>query len=262
MSVTKRLVRLYPDPFREHWGTGLEAEAQDGGWRSWPNLLIGVLDMWLHPTVWPARSPAQRRGRAAVLAIAVALAGWLAEHAAAEQHSLHLPGLLRIGEMNLDVFDAVTLLGLALVAPRPRLSFGAAAAMLRQAVRRLAVPVLLGAGVVVTVHAGVGTSVPLALRLGVLGCWWIALALGAVQLCQVVAGFGADLTVPPHRGRLRLGVGILAGMFILTGAVVLGTSMVRGVPDTLSVATGAGLLVLASVCGWTLRDLRQLPATG
>lgn len=189
------------------------------------------------------------------MAIAVTLAGWLVEHAVVEQLGLRLPSILRSWGLPSYAFDILTLFGLALVAPRPRLTFGAATTMLRQAVRRLAVPVLLGAGVVVTVHARVGTDLPLPLRLCVLGCWWIALTLSAFQLCQVVAGLGTDVTVPPRPCRLRLGIGILAAKLTMAGAVVVGSSVAGGLPDTLSPAAGAGLLLLASACAWTLRDL-------
>jgi hypothetical protein len=47
VNVARILVSLYPRPFKEHWGAALEGDAQTAGWRSWPNVLVSLLDMWI-----------------------------------------------------------------------------------------------------------------------------------------------------------------------------------------------------------------------
>jgi hypothetical protein len=84
VNTAQRLVRLYPDPFRERWGSAMEIEVRTTGWRSWPKLAVSIADMWLHPTVWPADSRAQRQLRAVTMAITSAAACWFLTHAVTE----------------------------------------------------------------------------------------------------------------------------------------------------------------------------------
>ncbi|MFF3069887.1 hypothetical protein ACFVSN_00710 [Kitasatospora sp. NPDC057904] len=257
MSVVARgLVRLYPDAFRERWGSMVEDEARGAGWKSWPNLAVGIADMWLHPAVWPADSPAQRQRRVATMGITVALAAWFLGHLAAEQAD-SLPAV-GVREAVMQGCTTLLLLGIALVAPRPRPTPGAAITLLGWAVRRLAAPTLLGTAVVILVHSGVDADAsPPTLRTAVLAAWWIALGLGAVQIPRIFTGVGADAVVPPGTGRLRAGVWTLAGASATGGATILGVSL-TGL-HLLGVGIGAGLLLLTGVCAGTLRDLRDLP---
>ena len=117
MSATTWIVRLYPAPLRERWGPDLEGEAGAGGLRRLPDLLIGALDMWAHPVVWPADTPAQRRRRATVLAFVVGLGGWLIGHLAVQE--LDLPATMT-HSWSLDLSDVLLLAGLLLVTPLPR----------------------------------------------------------------------------------------------------------------------------------------------
>ncbi|WP_439654436.1 hypothetical protein, partial [Streptacidiphilus neutrinimicus] len=156
MSVPERLVRLYPAAVRERWGEGLVDDARAGGWRAWPDLLRGVADMWLHPVVWPAESRAQRLGRATTLGVAVALFTLLLGHAAGEQGAplASAPG----GPWLVRLCGALVLGGAVLAAPRPTLSRAAASALLRRAVRLLAVPVLSAAAVVALARVDTGPA--------------------------------------------------------------------------------------------------------
>ncbi|MGA5822446.1 hypothetical protein ACPC54_31850 [Kitasatospora sp. NPDC094028] len=258
MSVIARsLVRLYPDAFRERWGAMVEDEARGAGWKSWPNLLAGIADMWLHPALWPADSPAQRQRRVATMGITVALAAWFLNHLAAEQADA-LPSTAA------DARTAIThgstlllLLGLALVAPRPRPTVEAALLLLRWALRRLALPTAVGTAVVLVVHSGIDTAPP-TLRVAVLAGWWIALALGAIQIPRIFTGVGAEAVVPPPTRRLRAGVWTLAAASATGGAALLGSAVTDGL-HPLAAAVGLGLLLLTAVCTGTLRDLRDLP---
>ncbi len=116
MSTITWLVRLYPASLRERWGAGLEDEVNAGGWRRLPNLLLGLLDMWAHPVVWPTNSAARRRRRAAVLAFVLGLCGWLIGHVAVEDAML--PTSLT-HSWSLYLSDGLVLAELILAVPRP-----------------------------------------------------------------------------------------------------------------------------------------------
>ncbi len=260
MNAAQRLVRLYPDSFRERWGPALETEVAATGWRSWPNLAVNIADMWLHPAIWPADSRAQRHHRAATMAITTTAAWWFLTHVATEVDSSLSTAVGRAWPMTACTF--LMLFGLVLVAPRPRLTPQAAAAVLRRVVSGFTAPVVLGAVVVVGVHAGVYNAAPTLLRPALLACWWTALALGAIQCCRFVAGLGTRTVVPPRPGRLRLGLLTLATAGTLSGPILLKASVSGGHLDLLSAVSGTGLLVLTSAFLGTLRDIRDLPAAG
>jgi hypothetical protein len=258
--VARALVRLYPGAFRERWGAMVEEEARGAGWKSWPNLLVGIADMWLHPAVWPADTPAQRRRRVATMGITVAITAWFLGHLAAEQ-----AGPLPADGLRSWVTRACTtllLIGLALVAPRPRPTLAAARTLAAWTLRRLAAPTALGTAVVVLVHSGIdaGASPP-TLRTALLAAWWIALGLGAVQITRIFTGAGAEAVVPPSTGRLRAGVRVLAAASTTGGATVLGISLGASGLHPLGTAVGLGLLLLTAVCAGTLRDLHDLPTS-
>ncbi|MBP0449237.1 hypothetical protein J5Y04_06700 [Kitasatospora sp. RG8] len=151
------------------------------------------------------------------------------------------------------------LLGIALIAPRPRPTLSAAITLPGWALRRLAGPTVLGAAVVVLVHGGFDADAsPPTLRTAVLTAWWIALGLGAIQIPRIFTGVGADAVVPPGTGRLRAGVWTLAGASATGGATILGPSVTGDGFHPLGVGIGVGLLLLTAVCAGTLRDLRDL----
>lgn len=252
MSTTRALARLYPLPLRERWGAALEADAEHAGWRAWPSLLAGLADMWLHPAVWPARSRAERRRRAAVLAVSVTAAAWFAGHVATEFYAV--PRGARV----LNACALLTMAGLALVGPFPRPTAAAAITVARRAVRYLAVPAVLGGAVVALVHVGPHVTGPL--RPAALVCWWLAQSLGAVQTCRLVSSLGLDVAVPPQSWRLRLGMAALAAATAVTGAVLAVVFVTARAPHTLPALAGVGLLLLAPAFIGTLRDLRDLPA--
>jgi hypothetical protein len=255
VTIHRSLVRLYPAAFRDRWGPALEDDARAAGWKGWPGLLAGIADMWLHPAIWPADSRAQRLGRVAVLGItATALGGLLARAAAARGSLLGaVPGVAWAQWPCLGLF----VLGLGLVAPLPRLSWSAAAALLGRAVRRLAVPVLLGVAMVTVarrdtaaVASGFGH------RLALVGYWGL-LVVGAVQACRVVAGLGSSVLAAPRPWRLRLGIGSLLAASVLTAAVVLGAGLAHRQVDGPAVGAGVGLVLLAWALAAALRDLRD-----
>ncbi|WP_031071695.1 hypothetical protein [Streptomyces sp. NRRL WC-3742] len=256
--VTRSLVRLYPDAFRERWGSMVEDEARGAGWKSWPNLIVGIVDMWLHPAVWPADSPAQGQRRVATMGITIALAAWFLGHLAAEQVGPLPANGVRNGVMH--GCTTLLLLGIALVAPRPRPTPAAAITLSGWAVRRLALPTLLGTAVVVLVHSGVDADAsPPTLRTAVLAAWWIALGLGAIQIPRIFTGVGADAVVPPGNSRLRAGVWSLAAASATGGATILAVSLAGDGLHLLGAGIGVGLLLLTGVCAGTLRDLHDLP---
>ncbi len=255
MSVTGGFVKLYPGPFRDRWGPALEIEARSAGWRSWPNLIVHMLDMWLHPAVWPAESRAQRRGRASVMAITTAALSWFLAHVAAETES-PLNAAARGSVMS--GCAVAMLVGLVLVAPRPRLTRPAATTVLRQAARRLSVPAVLGA-VVVGVHDAAAAATP-PVRAIVLVCWWSALTLGAIQICRMVGDLDADVVEPPRPGRLRVGIWLLIANTAVTGAIIVGISTTGGRRDLTWSAVGAAVILLTLAFAATLRDLRQVSA--
>ncbi|KAA2255931.1 hypothetical protein F0L68_27465 [Solihabitans fulvus] len=258
MTIAGRLVRLYPASFRDRWGHAVATESAATGWRSWPNLAASIVDLWLHPAIWPAESRAQRRGRAAVLAAAVAAAVWYLAHLAQELDTPLHAGAARSAA--LSGCGGLTLVGLLLVAPRPRLTITAARTALHRLAGKLAVPVVLGAAVVAAAHRDPGL-IAAPLRLVLLGCWWLALALAAIQGCRAVAGLGADVLAPPRAGRLRLGIWALAAAAVIAGSVILGFAVSGAELDPLAAAVGAGLLLLTWAFVGTLRDLRDVAAT-
>jgi hypothetical protein len=256
VNGAQRLIRLYPGSFRERWGPAMEAEVQGAGWRSWPNLAMGIAGMWLHPVIWPADSRTQRQRRAATMAISVAAASWLLAYASMELDTPLSGRVARAWPMT--ACTGLMFLGFLLVLPRPRLTLDAVSTVLRRAARRFTAPAILGAGVVAGVRTDVYAVAPALLRPALIICWWTALALGAVQACRVVAGLGAGVVVAPQPGRLRLGMWTLAVAGAVAGSILLSVSVTSGHLDLWSAAPGIGLLVLPSAFAGTLRDIRRV----
>jgi hypothetical protein len=256
VNGAQRLIRLYPGSFRERWGPAMEAEVQGAGWRSWPNLAMGIAGMWLHPVIWPADSRTQRQRRAAMMAISVAAASWLLAYAAMELDTPLSGRVARAWPMT--ACTGLMFLGFLLVLPRPRLTLDAVSTVLRRAARRFIAPAILGAGVVAGVRTGVYDVAPALLRPALVICWWTTLALGAVQACRVVADLGAGVVVAPHPGRLRAGMWTLAVAGTVAGSILLSVSVTSGHLDLWSAAPGMGLLVLPSAFAGTLRDIRRV----
>ncbi|MCW2917428.1 MAG: hypothetical protein JWN52_5496 [Actinomycetia bacterium] len=247
MSHARILVRMYPESFKNRWGPDLEAEILHAGWRSWPNTVVGIADTWLHPAIWPARSHAQRQLRMTTMAITLTATCWFISHLVTE---LDAPLSREVGHSQLlSMGTNLMMVGLLLVAPRPRLMAGVTAAVLRGAARRFAVPLTLSAAVAIAAHAGVNATTPALLRSCLLACWWTALALGAVQTCRIATDLGAQLIAPPQPWRLRAGTSILALGSAMTAANVLGFSFT---PAADLPATLAGLALLALVPAFTV----------
>jgi hypothetical protein len=247
------IVRLYPVAFRQRWGDELEAELRAVGWRAWPGLVVGILDMWLRPALWPAESREVRRTRVAAMAIAVTVAGWLVAHLTTEQGSA---GYARV----LDGCALGVVLGLGLAAPRPRLSRQAFSAVLRHAVHRLAAPAILGAVVLIAVHSGLADLASLPVRVVVLTGWWTTWALGVVQSCRILVHLEPELFLPPRPVRSQWAVGVLAAATAVAAATTLVFATAGAHSPALATVTGFGLLGSTAVVAAALHDLRHLPA--
>lgn len=242
MTMTGALLRLYPGAFRERWGDDLRAEAEGAGWRSWPNLIAGALDMWLHPAVWPASWPAQRASRSSAMAMLVTIACWLVAHFTTEAGA-------RGYTIALNVAATMLIIGLALLAPLPRPR--ALGPLLGRSLRRLALPVLLAAAAVIAANT---TSAPTEwLRVLVLAAWWGSWVLGVIAGCRIIAGLGPDLVLPPGERRTRLGIAVLtAASVTAAGAVAV---FAAHQPTPLPALLGIGTALSALACGTALRDL-------
>lgn len=229
MNMARGLVRLYPSPFRDQWGAALAEDAAAQGWRSVPNLVAGLVDMWLHPAIWPVGWRGQRGGRVAAMAVMITVASWLIAHlATTHPHAL-------------NVCAGMLALGLLLVAPLPRPKPRALLAITSRAVRLFAVPVLLGAVVVIAVN----NDIDVLPRAVLLAGWWGAWLLALIQGGRLIANLGPDMVRPPRPLRIWLGIIALAGAAITAGVAVL-----VAVPPL-----GIGLLAVACAPLLGLRDL-------
>jgi hypothetical protein len=230
MSGASRLVGLYPAPFRQRWGPELELQVREAGPRAWPGVVCGVVDMWLHPVVWPAENVDRRLSRASVLAVSATVACWYFAHFVAEMASIR-PG-------RLDACLVLMTIGLVLVTPRPRLTIANVALLVRGA----AAPALLATVVVAAVHLDVTGPV---LRFTLLVGWYLALATGAVQSCRLLARVTAD---PPHPRRLTWGMWLLATASASTACIVAAAS----------VPVGMLILLIAVASVGTIHDVRNV----
>ncbi|WP_026416606.1 hypothetical protein [Actinomadura oligospora] len=235
MTAARVLARLYPEAFREQWGPDLEAEIAAAGWRSWPDTLLGIADMWLHPGLWPADSRAERRLRTTTLAISLTALCWFVAHVGVETDDSLARGAGHSTALSAGI--AVMLAGLVLIAPLPRPSVALVRALVRAAVLRFTLPVALAGAVVAVVRLGGAHHPPLLLRGVALAAWWTALAVGAARASLVAADLGARFVVPPRPGRLRLGVWVLvAGAATEAGALLGGALGSRADPAALGVS--------------------------
>ncbi|MDX6260887.1 MAG: hypothetical protein QOH84_2575, partial [Kribbellaceae bacterium] len=227
MSIARTLVGLYPRAVRDRWGPELEDQAAADGCRSWPGLLAAMVGLWMHPAIWPARSVSHRRARAANLTVAVTGAGSLIGHALLEL-SASVPGRLAHSWI-LDLCDAITFAGFVLVLPLPRPA--AWIRVLALATRRLAVPILIAAGVVVAAN-----NYPATPRVPTMLAWWFALVLGVVQSVRTVASI--DLAAAPGARRLRVGLWFAVLGLTLSSAVVVVATLNTGADIAAGVGAG------------------------
>ncbi|NKZ04279.1 hypothetical protein [Actinomadura latina] len=254
MTPGRVLVRLYPEAFRERWGPDLETEIDSAGWRSWPNTLLGVADMWLHPALWPARSRAQRQLRITTMAISLTALCWFISHMAIEADGALSRGVGHSPMMSAGL--ALMAAGLALAAPLPRPSVAGVLVLTRTFAARFAVPAGTAAAVVAAAHLWVDGRTPVLARAVLLACWWAALALGAVRACRIATDLGTRVVAPPRPGRLRLGTWVLAAGAATEAATVLGFSLGRRA-DLPTIGVAMALLALLPAFSLVLRDSRQ-----
>lgn len=226
MTAASVLARLYPVAFREQWGPDLEAEIAAAGWRSWPNTLLGIADMWLHPGLWPAGSRAERQLRTTTLAISLTALCWFVAHLGVETDGTLSRGVGHSAVLAAGV--ALMLAGLVLIAPLPKPGAGLLRALTRAAAVRFALPALLAAIVVVAVRLVDVQHPPLLLRGVLLAAWWTAIAVGTARASLIAADLGARFVVPPRPGRLRIGTWVLIAGAATEAATLLGSSLSRG----------------------------------
>jgi hypothetical protein len=256
MRLARVLVRLYPAAFQRQWGADIEAEIGRAGWRSWPNTVAGIADLWLHPVVWPARSPAQRQLRMTTMAITLTATFWYIAHLVTELDSALSSGVGHSPLMSAGT--GLMLAGLFLIAPRPRPTAGVLAVLLRSVASRFAVPCALATVIVIAAHTHAIAHAPQLLRVIVVACWWIALALGAIQTCRTITDAGAEVMTPPRPWRLRTGTTILATGCAVETATIAGFCLTTRA-DLPATMAGVGLLALLPVFAVVLHDSRHTP---
>ncbi|RMI31730.1 hypothetical protein EBN03_16135 [Nocardia stercoris] len=246
------LIRLYPKPWRERWGEDLRESVHASGFRSWPNVLVGAVDMWLHPAVWPARDDSRRLARAAAMAITVAGDGWFVANLITEDGDGRYLPVLR-------VCGAVLAVGLLLVAPRPRFDRVALGVLLRRGVRGFVPPAVLIAGVVFLVHSGLvpATATPV-LRYGVLGIWWGAWLALAANGCRIVANAGPEIVIAPGHRRSIAGTAVLTAATMVSAAVLIVFAIATAEFDAAAAICGALLLALAVTLAGAVWELPAL----
>ncbi|MFE3273511.1 hypothetical protein [Nocardia sp. NPDC059239] len=215
-SCTQILVRLlYPRPYLDRWGEDLCDAARSEGWRSWPNLVASAAAIWLQPAIWPPRHRGQRTARASAMVLAVAGCGWFIANLITEDADPVLRQVLR-------GCAAALLVGCGLVTPLPHPNRTGLAAVVRRSMRYFAVPVVLVATVVITVHGGVLPRIPpVPIRLAVVSLWWIGWLLAVGAGSRVLANLGPDTVIAPSRRRAGAGGVVLAAVAVITGAVLL-----------------------------------------
>ncbi|GAA3092215.1 hypothetical protein JOF29_006958 [Kribbella aluminosa] len=216
-----------------------------------PQLVWAIVGMWLHPAIWPADSMVERRRRVAALTVVVTAAGWLTAHAVLELTGA-VPRALAHSWI-LTVCDTMTFLGFLLALPIPRLRSIVQLAVL--AARRIAVPVALGAGVVVAVHRDL--AVPAVVKLAVVAAWWLALMLIAGQVIRTVADVDLAAVAVPSPRRLRLGLWTTAAGLAGSGLTILMPAL-AGTGDLAGVLGGCTVLALAAAVNGTVRDLAEV----
>ncbi|HET7016727.1 MAG TPA: hypothetical protein VFI65_22585 [Streptosporangiaceae bacterium] len=253
MSVTRTLLRLYPASVREHWGLMLETDAQSAGWRTWPNLVAAVVDMWLHPVIWPAESIRHRRHRAAAMALVVTVTIFVIGRAAAASDST----LTRHSHV-WTLTDCALLMscGAILILPLPRTGRQAVTTLLRKAAT-LVVPLSIAVGSLVFAW-GVGRAELSSAQPWVATCFWLALAAAAVLASRIVwTTVGSVALTPPGPARLHLGFAVLITGGALASWITLSAAVRGGRFDPMSALTGACLLALTFTLVLTLNDLRR-----
>ncbi|MBO2453210.1 hypothetical protein J4573_39375 [Actinomadura barringtoniae] len=252
MTPARALVRMYPAAFREQWGPDLEAEIVMAGWRSWPNTLLGIADMWLHPALWPAGSHAQRRLRITTSAISLTALCWFVGHVGLETDT----GLSRAAGHSLPLSAGLILMvaGLVLIAPLPRPSVAGLLALARAAAAAYTLPASMGMVAVAAVHLGVDGQAPLLLRGILLAGWWTALAVGALRTCRIPAELGARFVIPPRPGRLRLGTWVLITGAGIEAATLLGSTITH--PELPALGFSAAVLAVIPAFVPVLRACR------
>ncbi len=254
MRITQSLLRLYPASVRDYWGSMLETDAQTAGWRSWPNLVAAAVDMWLHPVIWPAASIRDRRHRAAAMALVITVTIGIIGRVAAATDST-----LTRHQRAWTLTDCAVLLafGVALILPLPRPSRDAVAQLLRSAARTLAVPLLIAVGAAAFAQ-GAGPAELSSARPWVAACFWLALAVAAVQASRIVwTTVGSVVLTPPNSARLHLGFSVLIAGGTLASWITISAAVAGGGFDPLSALAGAGLLTSTLTLVLTLRDLRR-----
>jgi hypothetical protein len=237
MSMGDRLVRLYPRPFQAQWGADIRAATVRV--HDVPGLALGIVDMWLHPAVWPADTRQRRLNRVCVTAVALAMATWLLSHLLAETDG-HL------------VADATREAGLAASADTVMVRWLAA-----ESVKRLTIPAAVGAGAALFAHT-MAPSTPAGLRLVILLSWYLAIASGLFQTCRILATMDPARSRLPSTTRMRAGMALLTTATAATAAMVLSFAATTRTEVALPAVAGVGLAALTVLSVSTTRDLSMV----
>jgi len=252
MNVVDRLVRLYPQPFQAQWGAEIRASTIRA--HDVPGLAFGVLDMWLHPAVWPADTRQRRLNRVCVAAVALAMATWLLSHLLVETDGHLVADATR--EAGLATSAVAIAVGAVLVAPWPR----GDAAMLRwlaaQSVKRLTIPAAVAAGAGLFAHTS--ASAPMALGVATLVCWYLAIAGGLFQTCRILATMDPARSRVPSTARVHAGMALLTTATAATAAMVLSFAATTRTEVALPAVAGVALAALTLLAVSTTRDLTMV----
>lgn len=257
MSMVDRLVRLYPRPFQAQWGADIRASTVRA--HDVPGLALGIVDMWLHPAVWPADTRQRRLNRVCVAAVALAMASWLLSHLLAETDGHLVADAAR--EAGLATSAVAIAVGAVLVAPWPR----GEAAMIRwlaaELVKRLTIPVVVGAAAALFART-VATSAPMALRLVILVCWYLAIAGALFQTCRILATMDPTRSRVPSTTRVHAGMALLTTATAATAAMVLSFAATTRTEVALPAIAGVALAALTLLAVSTTRDLAMVTSAG
>jgi hypothetical protein len=253
MSMGDRLVRLYPRPFQAQWGADIRAATVRV--HDVPGLALGIVDMWLHPAVWPADTRQRRLNRVCVTAVALAMATWLLSHLLAETDGHLVADATR--EAGLAASAVIIALGAVFVAPWPRADTVMVRWLAAESVKRLTIPAAVGAGAALFAHT-MAPSTPAGLRLVILLSWYLAIASGLFQTCRILATMDPARSRLPSTTRMRAGMALLTTATAATAAMVLSFAATTRTEVALPAVAGVGLAALTVLSVSTTRDLSMV----
>ncbi|TDU87828.1 hypothetical protein EV138_1358 [Kribbella voronezhensis] len=248
MKLAGALIRLYPKSFRDRWEDELRLEAHAAGARGLPDLAAGAVSQWLHPALWPATRPDQRYGRATASLTAVTLGTWLLAYLTGEQDKTAIPH-------GLDAAAYLMVFAIVLSSPWPKLTGAALTTLARRGLARLALPLLVGAAVVVIAKTTAGPVTYPARQL-LPAMWWASLLAFAVQAPRVITDVCEHAARPAGPARLRTSIDLVTAANLAIAATILARA--ASSRHFLPAATAVMIAVLTIPALFTRRDLSSL----